>query len=163
VVVADAPAAAALEDRGELAMLTRRALLKRLDVARIERAIAAAERRTSAELRVSVAPFFWGNVEATARRAFERLKMHETQAHNGVLFFVVPSRKTFVVLGDAGIHERVGREFWQTVVRVMEPHFARRDFSEGLVAGITAAGEALAMHYPYDATDRNELPDDVDI
>ena len=145
-------------------MLTRRGLLKRIDAARIKEAIAAAERRTSAELRVSVSPFFWGNVEKTARRAFERLKMHQTAEHNGVLIFVVPSRRSFVVLGDSGIHERVGADFWQAVVREMEPHFRRGDFTGGLIAGITAAGAALATHYPYDRTsDRNELPDDVDI
>jgi uncharacterized membrane protein len=147
-----------------MSTLTRRALLRRIDAARIKETIAAAERQTSAELRVSVSPFFWGNVEKTARRAFERLKMHETAERNGVLFFVVPSRRTFVVLGDDGIHERVGAEFWQSVVRDMEPHFRRGDFTAGLIAGITAAGAALATHYPYDeSTDRNELPDDVDI
>ena len=30
--------------------------------------------------------------------------------------------------------------------------------------GIALAGEKLAAHFPYDAaTDRNELPDDVDL
>jgi uncharacterized membrane protein len=145
-------------------MLTRGGLLHRIDVARIREAIVAAERRTSAELRVSVAPFFWGNVEKTAWRAFERLAMHQTQNRNGVLFFVVPSRRSFVVLGDRGIHERVGQDFWHAVVREMEPHFRRGEFSDGLIAGIAAAGEALAAHYPYDSvSDRNELPDDVDI
>jgi uncharacterized membrane protein len=144
--------------------LTRRALLRRIDAPRIQQAIAAAELQTSAELRVSVSPFFWGNVEKTARRAFERLKMHETAERNGVLFFVVPSRRAFVVLGDQGIHERVGDEFWQSVVSQMEPHFRRGDFSEGLIAGIAVAGLALATHYPYDPTsDRNELSDEVDI
>jgi uncharacterized membrane protein len=145
-------------------LLTRRALLRRIDAPRIQQAIAAAELQTSAELRVSVSPFFWGNVDKTARRAFERLKMHETAERNGVLFFVVPSRRTFVVLGDRGIHERVGDDFWQSVVREMEPHFRAGDFTAGLIAGVAAAGSALATHYPYAPTsDRNELPDDVDI
>jgi len=145
-------------------LLTRRALLRRIDAPRIQQAIAAAELETSAELRVSVAPFFWGNVERTARRAFERLGMHETAQRNGVLFFVVPSRRTFVVVGDTGIHERVGDEFWQSVVHEMEPHFRRGDFSEGLITGIAVAGLALATHYPYDPTsDQNELSNDIDI
>ena len=145
-------------------LLTRRALLRRIDAPRIQQAIAAAELQTSAELRVSVSPFFWGNVDKTARRAFERLKMHETAERNGVLFFVVPSRRAFVVLGDRGIHERVGDDFWQSVVREIEPYFRAGDFTGGLIAGIATAGLALATHYPYEPTsDRNELPDDVDI
>ena len=144
-------------------ILTRRGLLRHIDVERVERAIAEAELRTSGEIRVSVAPFFWGSVERTAERAFVRLGMQQTRARNGVLFFVVPARKSFVVLGDQGIHERVGQDFWQSVVAVVEPHFRRGHFTEGLLAGIATIGEKLGEHFPYDRkTDRDELPNRID-
>jgi uncharacterized membrane protein len=87
----------------------------------------------------------------------------KTKDRNGVLFFVVPSRRKFVVLGDAGIHDRVGQEFWHRVVAVVSERFREGDFTGGLVRGIEEVGEQLASHFPYDAaTDVNELPDDVD-
>jgi uncharacterized membrane protein len=143
---------------------TRRRLLKKIDVAAVRQAIKAAERRTSGEIRVSLSLFFWGSVRKAAERAFVRLGMIATKDRNGVLFFIVPSRRRFVVLGDVGIHAKVGQEFWEKTAAVMAEDFQKGDFTRGLVRGIEAAGEQLAAHFPYDAaTDRNELPDDVDL
>lgn len=142
---------------------TRKKLLQLIDQQRVRRAIEDAESRTSGEIRVSVAPLFWGSVEKAAKRAFDRLGMTRTKDHNGVLFFVVPARRKFVVLGDRGIHECVGQDFWNAVAAAVSERFRERDFTGGLVKGIEAVGEQLAGHFPYDAaSDSNELPDDVD-
>jgi uncharacterized membrane protein len=144
-------------------VMTRKKLMQIIDREKIKKAIQAAEHRTSGEICVSVAPFFWGNIHKAADKAFARMGVARTKDRNGVLFFVVPSRRKFVVLGDAGIHERVGQEFWHRVVAVVAEKFREGDFTGGLVRGIEEVGEQLASHFPYDAvTDRNELPDDVD-
>jgi uncharacterized membrane protein len=134
----------------------------KIDKGRIKSAIEQAERRTSGEICVSLAPLFWGDVWKAAERAFDRLGMTETRDRNGVLFFVVPSRHRFVVLGDRGIYERVGQDFWLSIARVLSESFRHGDFTGGLVAGIEAVGEGLAEHFPYRADDVNELPDLVD-
>ena len=146
-----------------MSFLLRRALIKRLDVDRIRQAIADAEKQTSGEIRVSVAPFFWGKVRPVAERAFRRLGLRNTRQRNGILFFIVPARRRFVVLGDEGIHAKVGQEFWDRLAAVMSDHFRKGEFTDGLIEGIGEAGFGLASHFPYDpATDKNELPDDVD-
>jgi uncharacterized membrane protein len=145
------------------AWLTQRGLLRKLDTGRVTEAIGGAEKRTSGEIRVSVARLFWGDVFRAAAKAFDRLEMHKTKQRNGVLVFVVPSRRRFVVLGDSGIHERVGQEFWDRVAAAMSEHFRRGEFTEGIVHGIEVIGEQLSTHFPYQgADDVNELPDDVD-
>jgi uncharacterized membrane protein len=144
-------------------MMTRRRLLRVIDQKKVVAAIEAAERETSGEIRVSVSPLFWGNVHKVAERAFTRLGMTATQRRNGVLFFIVPARRRFVVLGDEGIHAKVGDEFWRKVVDAVSTRFREGDFTAGLIHGIETVGRELAAHFPYDpATDRNELPDDVD-
>jgi len=141
----------------------RRALKRLVDAEAVKRAIEEAEGRTSGEIRVSVSTFFWGNVRRTAELAFARLGMGQTAQRNGVLFFVVPSRRTFVVLGDEGIHAKVGQGFWDSVAAAMSARFKDRDFTGGLVHGITEAGNQLADHFPSQGPrDQNELPDDVD-
>ncbi len=140
-----------------------RRIRRLVDIPRIERAIADAELRTSGEIRVSVAPLFWGSVDRAAERAFVRLGMGRTREKSGVLLFVVPARRRFVVLGDAGIHERVGQGFWDELVRTMTPYFRQKNFTDGIVKGIEAAAEALAGHFPRASDDVNELPDDVDL
>jgi len=111
----------------------------------------------------SVAPIFWGSVEKAAQKAFVRLGIAGTKEHNGVLIFVVPGRKKFVVLGDSGIHAKVGQEFWEAVAAQLSEHFRKADFTGGLVSAVDVIGEKLELHFPYDAaTDVNGLPDDVD-
>jgi uncharacterized membrane protein len=142
---------------------SRRKLMKTIDVEKVKAAIVAAEHETSGEVRVSVARFFWGSVRRAAESAFGRLGMARTKDRNGILFFIVPARKKFVVLGDEGIHAKVGQEFWDCVARLMSGHFRKGEFTEGLVAAIGEAGQQLAAFFPYDAaTDVNELADDID-
>jgi uncharacterized membrane protein len=144
-------------------VMTRKKLMQLIDREKIKEAIQKAEHQTSGEIRVSVAPFFWGNVHKAAEKAFTRLGMTRTKDHNGILFFVVPGRRKFVVLGDSGIHERVGQEFWHRIVEVVTERFRTGDFTGGLIRGIKEVGKQLATHFPYDAaTDVDELPDDVD-
>jgi uncharacterized membrane protein len=143
--------------------MSRSKLLRIIDRERIKESIASAEKRTSGEICVSVAPLFWGSIEKAADKAFTRLGMTHTKDRNGVLFFVVPARRKFVVLGDRGIHERVGQEFWDSVVAAVSEKFRGGDFTGGLVNGIEKVGEQLATHFPYDeSTDKNELPNEVD-
>jgi uncharacterized membrane protein len=144
-------------------VMTRRQLLRNIDAARVKEAIARAERRTSGEIMVSVAPIFWGSVEKAAQKAFVRLGVAQTKEHNGVLIFVVPGRKKFMVLGDSGIHAKVGQEFWEAVAGQLSGHFRKGDFTGGLVSAVDVIGEKLGMYFPYEAaTDVNGLPDDVD-
>ncbi len=143
--------------------MTSRALLRAIDSRRIEEAIRLAERRTSGEIRVSVSRFFWGDVRRVAERAFVRLGMTRTRERNGILFFIVPARRRFVVLGDEGIHAKVGQDFWEGVAAAVSEHLREGDFTRGLVHGIETVGEQLALHFPFDpATDANELPNAID-
>jgi len=143
-------------------VMTRTQLLKSIDSNRVKQAIEQAEDQTSGEILVSVAPFFWGSVDKLARRTFVRLGVNRTQGRNGVLFFIVPSRRLFVVLGDQGIHEKVGQEFWNAVAGHLTDHFRAGEFTEGLIQGIAEVGRQLKTHFPYDKSDINELSDDVD-
>ena len=143
-------------------VMGRRKLIQKIDRKRLQEAIHRAEGLTSGEICVSVAPLFWGSIEKAADKTFVRMGMTRTKHRNGVLFFVVPARRKFVVLGDRGIHEKVGQEFWDRIVTVVSAKFREGDFTGGLVRGIEEVGEQLASHFPREADDRNELPDQID-
>lgn len=146
-----------------MAFLSQRGLLEIIHDDRIKAAIAAAERMTSGEIRVSVSRFFYGSVRRAAERAFQRMKMRDTKDRNGILFFIVPSRRRFAVIGDEGIHAKVGQEFWDGLVAAMAGDFREGKFNEGLVRGIGECGRMLADHFPHQgARDVNELPDEID-
>jgi uncharacterized membrane protein len=146
-----------------MGIMNRHKLLHDLDRDRILRAIKLAERACSGEIRVSIARFFWGRLRPAAERAFRRLGMTKTADRNGVLFFIVPARRRFVVLGDEGIHAKVGQNFWDAIAAAMSEDFRKGEFTDGLVRGIAKAAEGLAAHFPCRAAaDVNELPDDLD-
>jgi uncharacterized membrane protein len=143
--------------------MKRRTLLQIIDSERVKKAIEAAETHTSGEIRVSVSFFFLGKVDTVARRAFARLRMTQTRERNGILFFVVPSRRRFAIIGDRGFHEKVGQQFWDQLAETLGKRFQEGKFTEGLVEAIAECGEQLAFHFPYDRkTDVNELPDEID-
>jgi uncharacterized membrane protein len=137
--------------------LARNRLLRKIDPEQVRQAIADAEHHTSGRIRVSLAPWFWGDVRGAAERAFDRL------GRRGVLFFVVPGRRRFVVLGDEDIHAKVGQEFWHDVTAAVGERFRKGDFTGGLVHGIETVGRELAPAMPYDATAAAEPPDDIDV
>ncbi|HLJ83651.1 MAG TPA: TPM domain-containing protein [Candidatus Eremiobacteraceae bacterium] len=125
-----------------------RRLVRHIDTKRIESAIAAAELRTSAPIHVSLAPHFWGELRKTAERAFDRLGLTATPERNGILFFVAPTRREFVVLGDVGIHQQVGQEFWDHVAAAVSSRIKQGDLTDGLVHGIETVADELERRFP---------------
>ena len=143
-------------------ILTRRGLYRAIDKERVEKAIRAAETITSGEVRVAVSPLFWGDVRKVADRTFDRLGMRDTAERNGVLLFVVPSRRRFVVLGDTAIHEKVHPGFWEEEAEEISRHFRSGDFTGGIVAALERLSAELATHFPRRADDMDELPNAVE-
>lgn len=124
-------------------------------------AIRKAELETSGEIRVFVSRKNVSDPVAEAQAAFVQMGMQQTSQRNGVLIFVAPRTHKFAVIGDLGIHERCGDEFWQELIAEVTPHFAEAHFSRGLIHAIRKTGAALAKHFPPEPGDRNELPNDV--
>ena len=143
-------------------MQTKR-FLGALDHERIVKAIQEAEARSRGEVRVHVSQQEVADVEGAAARQFERLGMTQTAERNGVLLFVAPVSQQFAVIGDQGIHDRCGLGFWKDVAEAVEADFRAGRFTDGIVKGVTSAGDVLATHFPRQegATDRNELSDEV--
>jgi uncharacterized membrane protein len=135
-----------------------------IDLDRIEAAIRSAELRTSGQVRVAVARFyFWGSIRRAADAAFVRLRMNQTRRRNAVLLFVAPRLHRFAVIGDAGIHERVNDEFWSQISDALRTDFRGGDLTAGLLHAIDTIGDRLAEHFPPDPLGDNELPDRVEI
>ena len=160
VQAAEVLAAAALARTGKK-MRTHR-FLKRLDHQRIVQAIKKAEGRTSGQIRVFIQRGqFDDDALGRAMKKFVQLGMHKTDDRNAVLIFVAPRAHRFAVVGDVGVHEKCGDEFWQTLVDAMRTHFQKEDFSRGIVHGINEAAKVLAEHFPRTRDTINELPDEV--
>jgi uncharacterized membrane protein len=128
-------------------MVKRADLHRFVDKERVRQAIARAEGATSAPIHVSIAPHVWGDVRKAAERAFHK-HIARAPARNGVLFFVVPSRREFAVIGGAGAHEALGQHAWESVAATAQAQFSAGDPTTALVLGIEEISRALAAHFP---------------
>lgn len=134
-----------------------------LDRPAVVAAIREAEAKGHGEIRVHVHPGRVADPRREAERTFVRLGMDRTAHRSGVLLFLAPEERAFVVLGDAVLDARAGRELWLAARDAAALHFVAGRFTEGLIAAIRLLGDALARHCPRvpGAPDANELPDEV--
>jgi uncharacterized membrane protein len=128
----------------------------------IKSAIAEAEMLTSGEIRLFVDERC-KNDDPVKRAAavFQKLKMHKTKLRNGVLIYLSVSDRKFAIIGDKGIHEKVGDDFWHEVKELMLVDFKKNQLVEGLLAGIKKAGESLSKEFPRQNNDRNEIDNEI--
>jgi putative membrane protein len=96
-----------------------------------------------------------------ANQEFFRLGLHQTTGRTGVLLFVSLLERRVVVLGDLGIHAKVGDEHWTRTKALILDGVRRGRIEAGLVEGIRSTGAVLAQHFPWVHGDRNEIPDRV--
>ncbi len=128
---------------------------------RIVEAIRAAEKKTSAEISVYLENRPKEDSMSRARKVFEKLGMACTQHRNGVLIYLSLKDHAFTILGDRGIHDKVGQNFWEETASTMHQYFSQDKFSEGLEAVIAQIGARLKDYFPHESGDINELPDGV--
>jgi uncharacterized membrane protein len=119
-----------------------------VDKKRVRDAILRAEKSTTAPISVSIEAHVTGDVHEAAVRSLHRRGLSREAERHAVLFFVVPSRREFAVVGDAQAHDRLGQAAWEDVAATVQKHFRKGDATAGLVAGIEEAGRYLAVHFP---------------
>jgi uncharacterized membrane protein len=138
--------------------------LAKIDRAAVGGAIERAEKSCDGEIRVHVQPkAHGGDIRTVAERTFERLGMTKTAARNGVLLFIASEEERFVILGDKGIHEIAGDDFWNGIAAELTTRFKQGEFTEGIVEAIHAAGSLLAQHFPPTAGDVDELSNELSV
>jgi uncharacterized membrane protein len=119
------------------------------------------EQRTSAEIRVCICEKLIFFPERYAWRMFEKIGMRQTRQRNGALIVIIPSRKKIVILGDTGFDAVVPPGFWEESVNAMVKQMHQLGPLEALLEGLRRLGDTLAIHWPAEPGDRNELPDEI--
>jgi len=135
--------------------------IDRLDEPKIVAAIAAAEQRTSGEIRVFVSHREPEDAMTRAQQRFEKLGMTRTRHRNAVLIYFAPRVRKFAVIGDTGVHEKCGPAFWEETVAEIGAHLRSERFTEAVLDAVGKVGALLAQHFPAEPGDANELPNEI--
>jgi uncharacterized membrane protein len=132
------------------------------DLSSVSEAIAQAEAGTSGEIRVHLE---WrlpaGDALTRSREIFTRLGMHRTRERNAVLIYVALDDHHLAVLGDEGVHARVGDGYWDRLRDLLVERLRAGRTREALVEAVREVGRTLQAHFPRRPDDTNELSDQV--
>ncbi|MCB0770086.1 MAG: TPM domain-containing protein [Flavobacteriales bacterium] len=127
----------------------------------VKAAIAAAELRTSGEIRVHLEDHIEEDVLDHAAFVFEELDMHRTRDRNGVLIYLSVVDRKVAVIGDAGINAVVPEGFWTDVVAILKLHLAAGHHGQGIAEAVHHVGEKLVSFFPLLHDDTDELPNEI--
>ncbi len=123
--------------------------------------IEKAENRTSGEIRVYFEKTCPDDPLERGKQIFEKLGMHRTELHNGVLLYISLRDHKFAIVADKGIHERVPKGFWSEIRDEMRSRFKNESILSGLKYGINEAGKQLSAYFPVKKSDKNELSNEL--
>ena len=125
-------------------------------------AIQHAEKETSGEVRVFVeSKNYLVDPLERAREIFFNLKMDETAHRNAVLLYIAVKHKEVALFADQGIYQKLDNTYWNNAVAEMISYFKNEDLKNGMIHCIQKIGNTLKEKFPYDSTDKNELPDEI--
>lgn len=127
----------------------------------ILQAISEAEEKTTGEIRLHVEDYSRQEPMVRAKAVFTTLNMHQTEAHNGVLFYIAVKDHQLAVFADEGICAVVPSDFWHQIIAGMKSYFVKSDFLGGVIFGIEQAGNQLAKYFPKTENNKNELSNDI--
>lgn len=123
--------------------------------------IAEAEKQTSGEIRVHIEDECSIDPVDRAWHIFYKLEMDKTDLRSGIMIYLAVEDHKFAVIGDQGIHQKVGMDFWNAVRDSMLVHLQNGKFMHALAEGIKETGAQLRTFFPRNHNDENELSNDV--
>ncbi len=115
----------------------------------IVKAIRNAQARTTGEIRVHLSRSWLDrDVFNRASKIFVRFGMGKTRHQNAVLIYLNLRKKTFAILGDRGIHEKVGQNYWKELSRHLAEDLASTHFENALATAVLTIGATLEKYFP---------------
>lgn len=124
-------------------------------LARIERAIDAAEQGHSGEIRFAVEarlPWSYLKRRAPAREralmVFAKLRLWDTEDNNGVLIYVELADRSIEIVADRGLARRVAPAQWEAIAAAMRERFRARRYEDGVTEAAAAVAALLREHFP---------------
>ena len=127
----------------------------------IVNSIKEAEKFTFGEIRVHIERKIKGDIMERAVKVFNTIGMHKTKERNGCLIILDLTNRRFAIIGDSGINDKVGADFWNEISAGLSDNFKRKNYTGGLCAAILKIGEKLNHFFPHLTNDVNELPDEI--
>ena len=151
-----------------MALFSSHPLLTEAERKKIAETIAGVERGTEGEIRVGIRKRrTWSERKLTlhqfALKNFYEHGMDKTKHRNGVLLFFSMSERSFQIIADEGIHQKVTDRYWEDLAASMSGHFKEKRFCDGICEAVKEVGKKLREEFPRTSNEADDLPNDVSI
>jgi putative membrane protein len=100
-------------------------------------------------------------VREAAYLQFYSSGLYKTRESNGIEIYLSLFEREVVVIGDQGIHAKMGNRQWDNVRDLIIRGIREHNVGAGICDAIATCGKALAEYFPSRSDDTNELPDKV--
>jgi len=124
-------------------------------------AITEAETSTSGEIRLHLENFCIGSEVEAAKKIFLKLGMQNTKEKNGVLIYIATVSHKIAIIGDEGIHQRLGSSYWEKLVNDLVTRFRANQKAQALADCIIDCGKQLGTYFPRQHDDQDELSNSI--
>lgn len=101
------------------------------------------------------------SVHGRAFQLFAERGLHQTREHTGLLILVSELEHRVVILGDSGLHARVGETGWQHHVDALVKRIREGETVTGVLEVLESIEASATSALPARTDDVNELPDSV--
>lgn len=93
--------------------------------------------------------------------SFYQKGLHRTRNQTGILVFISLLERKVRIMGDRGIHAKIGQEFWNARARELVQGVREGRALDVLTEVINKCGAELATYFPSGPDNPDEIPDDV--
>lgn len=93
--------------------------------------------------------------------SFYQKGLHRTKNQTGILVFISLLERKVRIMGDRGIHAKIGQAFWNARASELVKGIREGKALEVLTEVITKCGAELTTHFPCGPDNPDEVPDDV--
>lgn len=142
-------------------MFTKDSILSLIEEQQIVNAIKNAEKNTSGEIRVHIEKSNEKPPIERAQEVFYLLNMQETKFQNGILIYIAYKSRKVAIIGDKGIHQFTGNDFWNAEKDLLIHYFKNEKYADGISVVIEQIGEKLKEFFPYNDDDKDELSNEI--
>lgn len=100
-------------------------------------------------------------VDRFALASFTEQGLHHTKDHTGILVLVSLLEHQVEILADRGINEKVEPGTWDQITNTLTTGIKTGNACDAFCKAIARCGEILAAHFPRQADDSDELPNQL--
>jgi putative membrane protein len=115
----------------------------------------AVKRRLASKKRIDEA------VDRFALGSFTEEGLYHTKNHTGILILISLLEHQVEILADRGINEKVAPGTWEEIVKMLTAGVKTGRGCDAFCQAIERCGDILATHFPRQADDQDELPNQL--